>query len=101
MKIFQIILVIIAALMVQVDARGRSNNKRKKNAAKRAAEEIAKQVEEAKITVRVNKCPEIEDDSLLFNCLHYNMSPKCFIEIFGVNGIELGEVVDAAKDKRF
>ena len=44
--------------------------------------------------VRSAKCPEIEGEALLFNCLYYNLSPKCFINNFGERGIEIGEVID-------
>ena len=40
------------------------------------------------------KCKEIEDQELLFNCLNYYMSTKCFYEAFGSRGKEFGEILD-------
>ena len=36
----------------------------------------------------------MEDQELLFNCLHYYMSTKCFYEAFGSRGKEFGEVLE-------
>ena len=41
--------------------------------------------------VQEKHCAEIEDTRLLFNCIHYHMSPKCFAGFYGLKGLELGE----------
>ena len=46
-------------------------------------------------------CPEIEDERLVFNCMHYYMAPECFLETFGAQGIELGEVISETKEKAY
>ena len=51
--------------------------------------------------MKSSKCSEIEDDNLLFNCLYYNLSSRCFHETFGSRGLELGEVMSEKKEKEF
>ena len=36
-----------------------------------------------KVRMKENFCKDIEDEKLVFNCVHYNLSPECFFEIFG------------------
>ena len=43
----------------------------------------------------------MEDDNLLFNCTHYNLSKSCFISFFGDNGVQLGEFIDLDKHEGF
>ena len=33
-----------------------------------------------------------EDEAISFNCLYFNLSPKCFTATFGERGLEFGEI---------
>ena len=46
-------------------------------------------------------CTPMEDEYMLFNCLHYHMNPECFIDSFGENGLSLGEWVEHPIEKAF
>ena len=46
-------------------------------------------------------CTPIEDEQLLWNCLHYHMNPECFIANFGERGLSLGEWVEKSVEKKF
>ena len=84
-----------------VEAKGNSRKKRQKNAAKRREEAVQERVNAAKVKLLATRCQEIEDDRVGFNCLYYNMSPKCFIDFFGERGIELGEYVPIDTHKKY
>ena len=67
----------------------------KKSAAARRKEKDKKSKQSAIVEEKkkVKKfCAEIEDELLAWNCIYYHISPKCFIDVLGEQGLELGEV---------
>ena len=47
---------------------------------------------EEKLRAKTFDCKDIDDDILNFNCLYYTVSPRCFVEVFGENGLSIGQV---------
>ena len=94
MKVSSLLLVIACMTNVSVDAKGNTKAKREKNAKRRRERELQTRIDQHKASLKSNRCNDMEDELLLFNCLYYNLSPKCFINNFGEHGLEIGEVLD-------
>ena len=96
---FPLLLVLICLLSITdlplVEAKKKNSKKDK------AASKLKNAIKDEKIKVKSNKCSEIEDENLLFNCLYYNMSSKCFLKTFGNRGLELGEVFSDKAEKDY
>ena len=75
----------------------KSAKKKKEDKKKKQDQEVMNR-EKAKAK---KQCAEIEDEKLLHNCMFYNISPVCFIEAFGNQGLELGQVYDGQIEKDF
>ena len=72
---------------------GNSRKRNRKKSKQRAADKLQKKLDDIKLEIKAQKCGDDEDEWQSFNCLNYNLSPKCFVEVFGQRGIEFGEIV--------
>ena len=86
---------------VFVQARGSKRKKKQKNAQRRRDEQLQERIDAAKVKLKATRCQEIEEERVSFNCLYYNLSPKCFIDHFGERGLEIGEYVSPEMHKKF
>ena len=87
-------IIILCIFTPDIQAKGKSQ-------AQKNYEKLEKAIKQEKTRAKSIYCPEIEDENLLFNCLHFNLSQSCFIQIFGDHGLELGEVIGSKRDKEF
>lgn len=93
---------LLLLLFVLTDARGSASRKRRQRNKQRRQEAALKAViSEAQHQSNTKHCAEIEDEHLLFTCQNYNLSPKCFVQWFGEQGPEIGEVVDSETERQF
>ena len=93
-----ILLLMMVLLLIFDNQNGLVNAKRKGGKSKKSVVKSAfsDQINGAKMQVKGRFCADIVGSELQFNCIHYNLSPNCFMEAFGESGIELGEVVNTA-----
>ena len=96
-------LLVLSQFPVTIGAKGGGSNLAGNMAQRRRAKEAeAKQaIWEVKDRAKMRYCTPMEDDQMLFNCLHYHMNPDCFVEHFGEKGLSLGEWVENTVEKAF
>jgi hypothetical protein len=74
--------------------------KGKSSKKKGSSSPFEKRLKNRREELRKTKCNHLSDD-LNFNCVTYNISPACFIKVFGENGLEFGELPQYTKENQF
>ena len=102
MKFCQLLIFLILAISLfdnQVEAKPKKKGGKTKK--EKEKEKLKNAVRDQKVRVKSANCPEIEDERLLVNCLYFHISRKCFVDTFGLSGLELGESITDAAENNF
>ena len=101
MKFYHLLIFVILAISLydhQVEAKPKKKGKSKKEKEK---DKLKNLVKDQKIRAKSSNCVEIEDERLMVNCVYFHVSRTCFVEAFGLNGLELGEAMTEGAENKF
>jgi len=67
---------------------------------KKPSSPFEKRMKNKKEEIKKTHCNHLGED-LLFNCQLYNLSPECFVKVFGEYGLEWGELPQYNKENEY